>query len=45
MDPDSGHIEYILYTYHNHNDPIARAELYQLSYIPQAKWKKYEKQI
>lgn len=26
----------------NRNDPIARAELYQLSYIPRAKWSMHE---
>ncbi|GLU24540.1 hypothetical protein SLE2022_404660 [Rubroshorea leprosula] len=27
----------------NRNDPIARAELYQLSYIPRAKWSMHER--
>ncbi|KAI9092974.1 hypothetical protein K1719_027497 [Acacia pycnantha] len=26
----------------NRNDPIARAELYQLSYIPRAKWSMHD---
>ncbi len=26
----------------NRNDPIARAELYQLSYIPRAEWSMHE---
>ncbi|KAG5001003.1 hypothetical protein JHK85_022630 [Glycine max] len=27
---------------HNHNEPITRARLYQLSYIPQAEWSMHE---
>jgi len=27
---------------HNRNDPIVKAELYQLSYIPRAEWSMHE---